>query len=39
MQSKDLEKETPKLAKLIAELKRANKDQSALKRKFKAPEK
>ena len=39
MQSKDLEKETPKLVKLVTELNKANKEQSALKRKLKAPKK
>jgi len=34
MQSKDLEKETPKLVKLVIELDKANKKQSALKRKL-----
>ena len=34
MQSKDLEKETPKLTKLVIELNKANKRQSALKRKL-----
>jgi len=39
MQCTDLEKETPKLTKLVTELKKANKAQSALKRKLKAPKK
>jgi len=39
MQSKDLEKETPKLAKLVIELNKANKIQLAIKRKLKTPKK
>jgi len=37
MQSKDLEKEAPKLAKLVMELEKATTRQSALKRKLKTP--
>jgi len=39
MQSKDLEKESPKLTKLVIELNQANKKQSVLKRKLKSPKK
>jgi hypothetical protein len=39
MQAKDLEGESPKLAKLVTELKKANQEQSALKRKLKTVKK
>ena len=39
MQSKDLEKESPKLVKLVTELKKANKKQSVLKHKLKPSKK